>query len=296
MNSKPTLLILAAGIGSRYGGIKQLDGLGPHGETIMDYSVSDARVSGFGKVVFVIRREIEDDFKRLILPKYEQAIEVDYVFQETSLLPEGFVANPNRTKPYGTAQAVLAAKPVIKENFSVINADDFYGKEAFEVLYAFLTAPHEHKTPRFAMVGYRLDKTLSDNGSVTRGICETNAENKLQHISEVEKISKVNEKIVCLDPATHEEKYLAPDTTVSMNCWGFTPEIFPFIEEQFVDFLKHHNDNPKSEFLLPTVVDYMIKTNKAEVDILKSNAEWFGITYHEDRATVVEKLKKLTTN
>lgn len=284
---KPTLLILAAGLGSRYGGLKQLDGLGPHGETIMDYSVADARAAGFEKVVFVIRRSMEQDFKEVILSKYKNQIEVDYAFQELDVLPAGFSVNPERTKPYGTAHAILSAKEKITTPFAVINADDFYGKDAYLVLSQFLENPDG-----FAMVGYQLGKTLSENGTVSRGVCTINDDGYLLSIREMTQIKRYADGI----KNSEENGTLTPlkkDTIVSMNCWGFTPEIFSFLEIGFIDFLENHSKDLKTEYPIPSVINHLLIAELATIKVLKSSAEWFGVTYQEDREMVVEKLKMI---
>ena len=258
---KPTLLILAAGMGSRYGGLKQLDQLGPHGETIMDYSVNDAMAAGFGKVVFVIRKHMEEDFKRYILSKYEHKIAVDYVFQELDMLPEGITLNPDRVKPYGTGHAVLVAKDAIKEPFAVINADDFYGRDAFMTMGRFLMKEENMASHHYAMVGYQLNKTLSEFGTVSRGICETNDRHELTAITEMTKIRRYDDGIK--NVADNGEVTLLGETTpVSMNFWGFMPNIFNLMEKMFVDFMKENNDNPKSEFFIPLVVNYLISSKR----------------------------------
>lgn len=287
---KPTLLILAAGMGSRYGGLKQLDQLGPHGETIMDYSVNDAMAAGFGKVVFIIRKHMEEDFKKFILSKYEHKIAVDYVFQELDMLPPGITMNPERVKPYGTGHAVLVAKDAIKEPFAVINADDFYGRDAFMTMGKFLMSQTDLNTCHYAMVGYQLNKTLSEFGTVSRGICETNDRHELTAITEMTKIRRYDDGIKNVTE-NGEVTLLGETTPVSMNFWGFMPNIFSLMEKMFADFLKENNDNPKSEFFIPLVVNYLISSKTATIQVLESDAEWFGVTYQEDRPSVVEKLK-----
>ena len=289
---KPTLLILAAGMGSRYGGLKQLDQLGPHGETIMDYSVDFAIQAGFGKVVFVIRKSMEEDFKTHILSKYIHKVAVDYVFQELNALPEGFSVNPERVKPYGTAHAILVANEAVREPFAVINADDFYGKDAFNVMSHFLQTPQKENQPHFSMIGYRLENSLSENGTVSRGVCTANENNELVNITEMTKIQRVGQTIKNI-PEIGEETVLDGSTPVSMNFWGFTPLFFQKLDAMFVDFLRNNNDNPKSEFQIPTVINYFLTSGAAKIDILKSDAQWFGVTYQADREYVVQKLKQL---
>lgn len=290
---KPTLLILAAGMGSRYGGLKQLDPLGPNGETIMDYSVSDAILAGFNRVVFVIRRNMEQDFKKLILSKYTGHIETGYVFQEMDLLPGGFTPNPERRKPYGTAHAILSAREAIDTPFAVINADDFYGRDAFLTLSAFLQEEVDPSHPRFAMIGYQLSKTLSENGTVARGVCQVDQDQNLVKITERYHIRQDEEGIrdITDDGAI---TLFSPDTPVSMNCWGFTPLIFPLLDKMFVDFLEKNGGSLTAEFPIPSVVTRIIEEGIASVKVLKSSATWFGVTYKEDREHVVERLKHIT--
>lgn len=284
-----TLLVLAAGMGSRYGGLKQLDQMGPNGETIMDYSVRYALESGFNKVVFVIRSIMEEDFKQYVLPRYTDKIEVSYVFQELTMLPEGFSVNPERQKPYGTAHAILVAKNAIKEPFAVINADDFYGKEAFQVMANFLLNEPVTTPPTYAMVGYRLDKTLSKNGTVSRGVCSTNADGYLTTIVENRKLGYTEKGIENIEEGLYG--LYQGDEPVSMNFWGFTPDFFDCLNDLFVDFLNKNQDNIKAEYPIPDVISYLMNSNKAQIKVLKCNAEWFGVTYKEDRPDVVERLK-----
>lgn len=289
---KPTLLVLAAGMGSRYGGLKQLDQMGPRGETIMDYSVKYALESGYGKVVFVIRRNMEYDFLQVIMPRYAHIIPVEYVFQELDNLPTGFVVNPERQKPYGTAHAILVAKDAVKEPFTVINSDDFYGREAFEVLSDFLQHIPQSTPPTFAMVGYRLDKTLSKNGTVSRGVCSTDENGYLKTIVEMHKVGYTSNGI-----QNREENGEITDfkgnEPVSMNFWGFMPSFFDCLNKLFSDFLKENQKNPQSEFPIPSVISYFLNNNAAKIKVLHSDAEWFGVTYQEDRPFVVEKLKNV---
>lgn len=284
-----TLLVLAAGMGSRYGGLKQLDQMGPNGETIMDYSVRYALESGFNKVVFVIRSIMEEDFKQYVLPRYTDKIEVQYVFQELTMLPEGFSVNPERQKPYGTAHAILVAKDAVKEPFAVINADDFYGKEAFRVMANFLLNEPTTVPPTYAMVGYRLDKTLSKNGTVSRGVCSTNSEGYLTTIVENRKLGYTDKGIENIEEGLYG--LYQGDEPVSMNFWGFTPDFFDCLNDLFVDFLNKNQDNIKAEYPIPDVISYLMNNNKAQIKVLKCDAEWFGVTYKEDRPDVVERLK-----
>ena len=290
--TNPTLLILAAGMGSRYGGLKQLDPLGPNGETIMDYSVKYAVAAGYGKIVFVIRRSMEADFREHILSRYINRIPVEYVFQELDVLPEGFSVNPERVKPYGTAHAILVAKEAVKEPFTVINADDFYGKDAFMVMADFLRKEQPDGTPHFAMVGYKLANTLSENGTVSRGVCTANERGELVRIQEMTQIGR-DVGVIQNTAPDGTKTTLSEDTPVSMNFWGFTPLFFEKLDEQFVTFLTEQNDNPKSEFQIPTVINYFLQSGKACIEILKSDAKWFGVTYKEDRPYVVARLAEL---
>ncbi len=288
---KPTLFVLAAGMGSRYGGLKQLDGLGPHGETIMDYSIYDAIRSGFGKVVFVIRKDFEDDFRAKILSKYENHVPVEVVFQAIDALPEGFVCPAERTKPWGTNHAVLMGKDVIKEPFAVINADDFYGRDSFAVIAKELSEPKEGKGD-YCMVGFRVGNTMSESGSVARGVCET-TEGYLTTVVERTAIEyDANHEIAFVDE-NGETQILEPNTPVSMNLWGFTPDYFEFSEKYFVDFLKENIEKPKSEFFIPLVVNELVTNGTAKVKVLDTTSKWFGVTYAADRQGVVDKLAEL---
>ena len=288
---KPTLFVLAAGMGSRYGGLKQIDGLGPNGETIMDYSVFDALRAGFGKIVFVIRKDFADDFKRVVLAKYEGKVPCEICFQAIENVPEGYTYNPERTKPWGTNHAVLMGKDLIKEPFAVINADDFYGKESFEVLAKFLNEV-AGKQNQYCMVGYRVCNTLSEYGSVSRGVCETDAEGNLTNVVERTSIERKENGIVyTVDGVDYALPENAP---VSMNMWGFTPEYFGYVEEAFKTFLKERGQELKSEFYIPTLVNDLIVAGKATCRVLDTTAKWFGVTYAEDRQMVVDKIAALT--
>ncbi len=278
-------------MGSRYGGLKQLDQMGPNGETIMDYSVRYALESGFGKVVIVIRRSMEEDFKQYILPRYADKIPVTYVFQELDILPEGFTVNPDRQKPYGTAHAILVAREAIQEPFTVINADDFYGRQAFEVMADFLSHSAPTVPPTYAMVGYRLDRTLSRNGTVSRGVCQTNVEGYLTDIVENHKIGYTDKGIENIEEGLYN--LFTGEEPVSMNFWGFTPDFFQALEEQFVDFMRENHDNIKAEYPIPNVIAHLMSRGEARVKVLHSDAEWFGVTYKEDRPYVVERLAQL---
>lgn len=286
---KPTLLILAAGMGSRYGGLKQLDHLGTSGETIMDYSVFDAVRAGFGKVVFVIRKSFEKEFREMFVSKLEGKIDVKLVFQEIDKIPAGFTVPAERTKPWGTGHAILMAKDVINEPFAVINADDFYGAGAFEVMAKFLT--NGVSTTEYAMCGYQLCKTLSDFGTVSRGICSVDDNGFLTDIKECTSIERKNGKIIFTENETEVE--LDENVPVSMNFWGFAPNLFDYLEEKFSAFLSANADKPKSEFYIPFVVDDLMKEGKVKTKVLPANATWFGVTYKEDRPATVAKIAEL---
>ena len=288
---KPTLFILAAGMGSRYGGLKQLDGLGPNGETIMDYSVFDAMRAGFGKVVFVIRKDFEEDFRRVVLSKYADHVPCEVCFQGIDNLPEGFTRNPERTKPWGTNHAVLMAKDLIHEPFMVINADDFYGKESFEVMAKFLLDVNGQEG-KYCMAGYRVGNTLSEHGTVSRGVCATDKMGYLTDVVERTAIESKDGHIVFPDENGNEVE-IPFDTPVSMNMWGFTPEYFEYTEEAFKEFLKVSGQELKTEFYIPTLVNDLIKAGKATCQVLDTPAKWFGVTYADDRQMVVDKIQAL---
>ncbi len=288
---KPTLFILAAGMGSRYGGLKQLDGVGPSGETIMDYSIFDAIRAGFGKVVFVIRHDFEQDFREKVLSKYQNHIPVEVCFQTLTSLPEGFTCPEGRTKPWGTNHAMLMAKDIIHEPFAVINADDYYGRNAFEVLAQDLTKLYGH-TNEYSMVGYRVGNTLSEHGTVNRGVCTADAGNFLTGVVERINICRnENGKIVYPKEAPVGE--LDENAPVSMNMWGFTPDYFEYSEKYFKDFLREHINEEKSEFFIPLVVNDLIVKGVAKVRVLDTTSKWFGVTNKEDRPAVVAKLQSL---
>jgi hypothetical protein len=288
---KPTLFVLAAGMGSRYGGLKQLDGLGPNGETIMDYSIYDAIHSGFGKVVFVIRKDFEQDFRDKILSKYEGHIPVEVVFQSTDALPEGFTCPADRTKPWGTNHAVLMGKDVINEPFAVINADDFYGRDAFRVIAEELSRPRDKKGD-YCMVGFRVGNTMTENGSVARGVCQTE-NGLLTSVVERTAISyDANHNIVFTDE-NGVEQTLKPETPVSMNLWGFTPDYFAYSEREFKKFLTKDLNTPKAEFFIPLCIDTLINSGEATVKVLDTDSKWFGVTYAADRPGVVAKFAEL---
>lgn len=290
---KPTLYVLAAGMGSRYGGLKQLDGVGPQGQTIMDYSIYDALRAGFGRVVFVIRHDFEDDFRAKILSKYEGHVPVDVVFQSVDALPEGFVAPEGRTKPWGTNHAVLMAADTIREPFAVINADDFYGRDAFEVMARYLEALPTGSKGRYCMVAFRLGNTMTENGSVSRGVCTVDSQGHLTDVVERTSIAFTPEGAIEYAEADGTKGTLEADTPVSMNLWGFTPDYFDYSRREFVRFLTKHMERPKSEFFIPSVVDKLVRNGEAHVDVLTTGSRWFGVTYPEDRADVVAKLAAL---
>ncbi len=288
---KPTLFILAAGMGSRYGGLKQLDGLGPNGETIMDYSVFDAMRAGFGKVVFVIRKDFEQDFREKVLSKYEGIIPTEVVFQSLDALPEGYTCPADRSKPWGTNHAVLMGKDAIKEPFAVINADDFYGRDAFEVIAKELSREHDRKGD-YCMVGFRVGNTMTENGSVARGVCETK-DGLLTSVVERTAISFDPEHRIVFTDENGKEQTLAPNTPVSMNLWGFTPDYFDFSEREFKHFLDRDINTPKSEYFIPLCIDTLINSGEATVKVLDTDSRWFGVTYSADRPGVVAKFAEL---
>ncbi|PVX52644.1 nucleotidyltransferase-like protein [Balneicella halophila] len=289
--TKPTLLILAAGMGSRYGGLKQMDGLGPSGETIIDYSIYDAIRAGFGKVVFVIRESFKEEFKKSFDKKLSGKVDIDYVCQELTDIPKGTKLNPERKKPWGTGHAVLVAKDSIKEPFAVINADDYYGIKAFEQMHHFLT---EEVTPNScAIMGYELGKTLSENGTVSRGVCSINEHNQLTEIHERTAIERnVNGQIVWKDEAG-KELPLDAITPVSMNFWGFHPSIFELAQPKFIKFINEKGLELKSEFYIPFMVDELRKEGKMEAVVIPIDSEWFGVTYQADREPTVAKIQQL---
>ncbi len=292
---KPTLFLLAAGMGSRYGGLKQLDTLGPQGQCIMDYSIYDAIKAGFGKIVWVIRRDFEQQFRDQILSRYEGHVPCELCFQALDALPEGFTVPEGREKPWGTNHAVMMGKDVIKEPFAVLNCDDFYDRDAFMVMAKFLTELPEGSTGRYAMVGFSVSNTLSDSGTVSRGICATDEKtHMLTDVVERTKIERHNGVVEYLD---ENDKWVAiPDNTpCSMNFWGFTPDYFQYSEEYFKVFLSDpkNQTNLKSEFFIPLMVDTLIKQGKATCEVLPTTSKWFGVTYPEDRPGTVEKLAAL---
>ncbi|HUH73338.1 MAG TPA: sugar phosphate nucleotidyltransferase [Chitinophagales bacterium] len=288
---RPSLLVLAAGLGSRYGGLKQLDGLGPNGETIMDYSIYDAVKAGFGKVVFVIRKSFENEFREKVAKKYEHLIPIEIVFQELDDLPEGFELNPERVKPWGTNHALLMGKKVINEPFAVINADDFYGRDSYQVMCDYLTQLKDSKN-QYCMIGYRVGNTLSESGSVARGVCETDANKNLTGIVERTQIKRIDGTVKFKDE-NDEWISIPDDKPVSMNMFGFTPDYFKYSDEFFVRFLKESANDLKTEFFIPTLVNELIVNDKVTLKVLDTTSQWFGVTYQEDRQWVVDKFKEL---
>lgn len=291
---KTTLVVMAAGIGSRFGGgIKQLEPVGPSGEIIMDYSVYDAMQAGFDKVVFIIRKDLEKDFREIIGNRMEKIVETAYAFQELDDLPAGFQRPEGRTKPWGTGQAILCCKDLVQEPFAVINADDYYGKEAFVKVHDYLAGEHPACGKMdFCMAGFQLGNTLSENGGVTRGICSVNEDGHLTKVTETKNIVKTPEG-AAVKGEDGRLTSVAADCPVSMNMWGFTPEIFEVLENGFAEFLENLSDPMKGEYLIPTIVDGLIQEHKANVTVLESRDKWFGVTYKEDKPAVVRSFREL---
>ncbi len=292
---KTTLIVMAAGMGSRYGGLKQIDPIGPNGEIILDYSVFDAAEAGFDRVIFVIKHEIEEDFKKITYGRYDDKIKVEYAFQDMSDLPDGFSVPEGRVKPWGTGQAVLACRKLIDGPFTVINADDYYGKQTFRLVHDELV---KEKSPEgkydFCMVGFRIENTLTENGSVARGVCQTDSDGFLSDIVERTKIAINGDKIQFTENDGETWTDIPSGTTVSMNCWGFSPEMMKELENRFSAFLeKGIKENPlKCEYFLPFVVDELLKEGKAQVKVLETSEKWYGVTYKEDRKFVSDALGK----
>jgi UTP-glucose-1-phosphate uridylyltransferase len=286
--TKPTLLVMAAGMGSRYGGLKQIDPVGPNGETLMDYSIFDALRAGFAKVVYVIRKDIEQPFKEIIGAKFEKRVPVEYVFQELDKIPSGFKVPEGRTKPWGTTQAVLMADGTINEPFAVINADDFYGTEGYQVLANHL----QSDSPDYAMVGFVLRNTLSDFGSVARGVSKADSNGYLETVVELTSVVRDGNAAKNTDPAGNVTS-LTGDELVSMNMWGFNPQIFPKLRERFQTFLEHSGNELKSEHYVPAAVNELVSSGQARVKVLSTNDAWFGVTYREDRPRVVDSIAAL---
>jgi len=290
---KPTLLILAAGMASRYGSMKQIDGFGPNGETIIDYSIYDAIKAGFGKVCFIIREEFADNFKSIFEPKLQGLIETDYVFQSYDLKPFGIDKIIERAKPWGTAHAVLAARDAVKEPFCVINADDYYGYDAFEKMVEFLTT--EVAEDQYSLIGYQVNNTLSENGSVSRGVCKVDENGNMVQINERAEVYFKEDGGIAYRDETGEHD-VPVDTRVSMNFWGFTPAVFEQSKPMFTSFVQANEDKPKAEFYIPLVADELIKTGTASFKVIPTKSKWFGVTYVNDKAIVQESISKLVEN
>lgn len=284
MSKNATLVVMAAGMGSRFGGLKQMEPITPDGRVLLDFSVYDAKAAGFTKIVFVIKQEIAKDFIEIVGNRIEKQIKVEYVYQEVDDLPSGFTCPTERTKPWGTAQAILCCKDVVKEPFAVVNADDYYGRTAFKKIYDTLTTDSED----YCMVGFRLKNTLTENGCVSRGVCEVK-DGILESVTERTKIKDC--KFTEDDGETWTS--LAPDTLVSMNLWGFQPDVFGYIEKVFVDFLKNRINEPKSECYLPTVVSALITSGEKQVKVLSAEDKWYGVTYKEDKEGVVKAISEM---
>ncbi|MFA6125905.1 MAG: NTP transferase domain-containing protein [Bacteroidales bacterium] len=289
---KPTLLVLAAGLGSRYGGLKQMDPLGPNGESIIDYSVYDAAQAGFGKVVFVLREEIVDDFYELFANRYKKSIPVAHVIQKLTDIPDGISVNPERAKPWGTGHAVLAASKVLAEPFAVINGDDYYGRDAFNVMSDFLSQLDPREVKSQSMVGYSIANTLSEFGAVSRGICSVDENGVLTGVVERTHIEGKNGKVIFLDEKSTQIDLIGNEI-VSMNFWGFTPAVLPYFKDLFAGFLKQKGLELKSEFYIPYAVNLLIQSQTIEVKVLESKAQWFGVTYQADRPHVQGRINAL---
>ncbi len=292
---KPTLFILAAGMGSRYGGLKQLDPIGPSGETIMDYSVYDALRAGFGKIVFVIRKDFEDDFREKVIAKYKDHVPVEVVYQSIDALPAGFKTPEGRTKPWGTNHAVLMGADVIKEPFAVINADDFYGADSFRQLADYLKKS-EGKKGEYCMVGFNIENTLSENGGVSRGLCKVDSDGHLTFVEECHNIRRDANGNLIQTLADGSDAPFPAGAPVSMNMWGFTPDYFEFSKEGFREFLKEHGNEMKSEYYIPYEVNNRIKSGEATLKVLPTTSVWTGVTFAEDRPKVVDFIRRLTDN
>ena len=285
MSKDITLVVMAAGMGSRFGGLKQMEPIGPNGEVILDFSVFDAAKAGFTKVVFVIKHAIEADFKEMVGKRIADKIKVEYVFQETDALPEGYTCPDDRVKPWGTAHAILCCKDIVKEPFAVVNADDYYGRSAFKKMADFLKTDSDD----YCMVGFRLSNTLSENGYVARGVCETENGN----LATVTERTKINSNCEFTEDDGETWTSLSPDTVVSMNLWGFKPDLFSYIEDGFKNFLDKNINVPKSEYYLPSVVSELIEKGKKNVKLLVAEDKWYGVTYKEDKETVVNAIAQM---
>jgi len=290
---KPTLLVLAAGMGSRYGGLKQMDPMGPNGETVLDYSVFDAIRAGFGRVVFIIREDFAEAFKQGVGARFADRIQVDYVFQKLDDLPDGFSVPEGREKPWGTSHAVRAARHIVKEHFAVINADDFYGQDAYLRAAAFFNSLPASSNDAMAMVGYPLENTLSDHGHVNRGICKLDEKGLLSNVEEYLNIERESDSVVRGDALDGSRREVPSDSLVSMNFWAFSPAFFGQLEEAFTRFLTESGTQMKSECYIPTIVDHLIHGGYAECPVLQTTSAWFGVTYPDDKPFVVESIAKL---
>ncbi len=296
-----TLLLLAAGMGSRYGGLKQLDGMGPAGETMMDYAIFDAVRAGFTRVVFVIRRDFEDAFRDVIVPRYASQVPVDICFQELADVPADIPVTSAREKPWGTAHAIRAARDIVREPFAAINADDFYGRASYEAMHGFLTSAEAADgvkagtLPTYAMVGFELRRTLSPHGTVARGICTTDADGYLTGVKEMTRITAVDDHVENQEIPDAPVR-LTGDEPVSLNMWGFTPAAFPQIEDTFRAFLREHGQHPTAECYIPSVVDQLVRKGACRVRVLPTTSRWFGVTYREDRPGVAAALAALTSD
>ncbi len=286
MKIDATLVIMAAGMGSRFGGLKQLEPIGPKGQALLDFSVYDAKEAGFNKVVFIIKHSIEDDFKRIVGSRIEKMIDTEYVFQEIDELPEGFACPEDRAKPWGTGHAVWCCRNAVNTPFAVINADDYYGKSAFKQIYNYLAEANNN----YCMVGFRLKNTLTENGSVSRGVC--NIENGI--------LKSITERTEIVDCKYKDESgnwiKMSEDTVVSMNMWGFTPDMFDFAERDLIEFLKEKINVPKSEFYLPSIASNVIEKGEKQVSVLVAEDKWYGVTYKEDKENVVSALAEKIKN
>ena len=289
---KPTLLILAAGMGSRYGGLKQIDGIGPNNEPIIEYSIYDAIKAGFGKIVFVIRKEFDAAFRE-IFDAFNDRIEIEYVYQPVSFKVDG-LSLVERTKPWGTSHAVLVAKDVIKEPFAVINADDYYGANSFKIMADFLA--HECSPSNMSMLGYILENTLSENGTVNRGVCEVDSKNNLIEVNEREKLARQGEKVEYNIGSDEPSEEVDPTSFVSMNYWGFHPSIFKDIEAGLHNFMKENSNSPTAEYYIPNIVSDKIKAGKIAFAVIPTNDNWFGVTYKEDKQMAIDTLNKYIEN
>jgi hypothetical protein len=289
----PTLLILAAGMGSRYGSLKQVDRFGPSGETIVEYAIYDALRAGFDKVVMVVRKEFVEDFREIVLKRALKKVDIGFVFQELDVLPDGFTLPETRVKPWGTGHAVLMAENVIQAPFAVINADDFYGADSYRIISEFLSVPRTSQPDEYCIVNYQLDNTLSESGTVSRGVCTVNSEGLLTHIAEHKKICRIDDHNITGELEGYGEVKFTGKEPVSMNLIGFTPSMFIHLKNMFTDFLKQNISSPSAEFYIPFALNEVVRTGKAQVKVLHTHEKWFGVTYREDREMVMNSLKKL---